>query len=305
MPFQTRLNSDLPIAVAGDFASANPRASLFAAEGALVSGTPGVYCGQFAWVQPDGRSVTNFGSSNRQPDGFVHRNMAGMIVAYLGESSMRVYPGFEVALFNEGEFFAKVAGSVAPTIGAQVFANFADGTVSFGSAPTAATATGSIGATFTGAAGAASTALTASAVTGVISIGDTVAGTGIAAGTTIIAFVSGTQGGAGVYTLSAPTTGAVTGTVTSYGSVLNVTAVTGVLAVGQPITGTGVPAGTAIASQVSGATGGVGVYTLSYPATAYAASTALTAVGGIGTNFVARSVCAIGELVAISTWGKN
>jgi hypothetical protein len=64
------------------------------------------------------------------------------------------------------------------------------------------------------------------------------------------------------------------------------------------------PTNAVISSQISGAGGGVGVYRLSVPATAYAASTAIAAVGGVLTNFVCRSVAAVGELVKISTWGR-
>jgi hypothetical protein len=47
------------------------------------------------------------------------------------------------------------------------------------------------------------------------------------------------------------------------GKTFTVTAVTrGTIAIGNPLDGTGVTAGTFIASQVSGAPGGVGVYTL-------------------------------------------
>ena len=60
------------------------------------------------------------------------------------------------------------------------------------------------GATFTG--NGSGTNLTASAVTGVIGIGDVIAGTGIPTGTTIVSQTSGTPGGAGVYVTSGPTT---------------------------------------------------------------------------------------------------
>lgn len=71
--------------------------------------------------------------------------------------------------------------------------------------------------------------LTASAVTGVINIGALIAGTGVTTGTTIVSQVSGTVGGAGVYTTSLPTTCSGT-TVTTYdqmaGSTANQTLVT-------------------------------------------------------------------------------
>jgi hypothetical protein len=59
-------------------------------------------------------------------------------------------------------------------------------------------------ASFTGS--GSGTSLTTSAVTGTIMIGDTVAGTGVPGGTTIVSQTSGTPGGAGVYVTSAATT---------------------------------------------------------------------------------------------------
>jgi hypothetical protein len=57
-------------------------------------------------------------------------------------------------------------------------------------------------ASFTASAGSPSTLLVVTSVTGIILPGDTVAGTGITAGTTILNQVSGTTGGAGTYTTS-------------------------------------------------------------------------------------------------------
>jgi hypothetical protein len=50
------------------------------------------------------------------------------------------------------------------------------------------------------------TSLVVTSVTGIILIGDTVAGTGVPTGTTIVSQVSGTSGGAGTYKTSLPTT---------------------------------------------------------------------------------------------------
>jgi hypothetical protein len=301
MPFQTFVNLNLPLAVEGDFASTNPRATVLAGESSLVAGPQGVTTGQFAWVEADGRTVTNYAQGNRPPDGFVHRDQgAALITQYLGEASNLIPAGFPVTLYNAGDFFDKIIGGSASIVGSQVFARFSDGTCFIGSAPTGATATGSIGSTFT--ATAAGNQLTVSAVTGLISVGDTISGTGVPAGTTILAGPA--AGGAGVYTTSAVTTAAAA-TVTSFGNVLNVTAVgSGVLTLGDAISGTGIPANATIETFVSGALGGVGVYTLNIPATAFAASTAVTVLGGILTKFVAKSIANVGELVKISTWGN-
>ncbi len=59
-------------------------------------------------------------------------------------------------------------------------------------------------ASFTG--NGSGTNLTASSVAGIIKIGDSVSGTGVPAGTTILSQASGTPGGAGVYVTSNATT---------------------------------------------------------------------------------------------------
>ena len=64
--------------------------------------------------------------------------------------------------------------------------------------------TQTVGATFTGT--GSGTNLTASAVSGTISIGDTIVGSGVPGSTTIISQSSGTTGGAGVYVTSNSTT---------------------------------------------------------------------------------------------------
>jgi hypothetical protein len=69
---------------------------------------------------------------------------------------------------------------------------------------------------FTGATSGASTTLTASSVTGTIQVGQVIAGTNIAAGTTITALGTGT-GGVGTYTISPASTGTVSGTITVVG----------------------------------------------------------------------------------------
>ncbi len=302
MGFQRTVNLTPAPAVAGDFASSNPRATVLAGPGGLVAGMGGVTVGKFAWVDTDGTTARSRGTAAKAPSGFIHREQQALIAAYLGESSMNVPVGFPVTLHNEGDFWALNAGPGSLAVGDAIYANYANGDVAQAAA-TNASATGSMGATFT--ASGSGTNLTVTAVTGVITVGETLGTTtGITAGTTIVSQTSGTTGGAGVYVTSAATTISAA-TATSFGITLTVTAVaSGTIEVGESITGTGIPAGAVVASQVSGATGGVGVYTLSVPATAYAASTAITSVGGVvATGWKAQSVAAVGELVKISTWG--
>ncbi len=308
--FQTLVNLYNPLGVEGDFASANPRVTAltpgFDSSGnqisGFIAGSNGVTIGNFAWVASDGRTVNNFASGAVAPSGFVHRDQQGLLTQYLQAAGSVIPPGFPVTLMVEGDFLDLITGGSDAVYGSACYASYATGSLYIGSAPTGASATGSIGATFT--ATGTGTSLAVTAVTGLISIGDTIAGTGVPSGTTIVAQVSGTTGGAGTYTTSVATT-ASAATVTSFGIVLDVTAVaSGTLAVGDAVTGTGVPTGAILASQVSGATGGVGVYTINIPATAYAASTTVTVVAGIITGFVAKTSASVGQLVQISTCGN-
>lgn len=78
------------------------------------------------------------------------------------------------------------------------------------------------GASFTGT--ASGTNLTASAVTGLIGVGDVIAGTGVPGGTTIVSQTSGPAGGAGVYVTSGATTAsaaAITANITINGATAN------------------------------------------------------------------------------------
>ena len=75
----------------------------------------------------------------------------------------------------------------------------------------------------------------------------------------------------------------------------------GTISVGAPVSS---PSGAVIASQISGTTGGIGVYRIDQAATAYTASGSLTTTGGVLTSFKAQSIAAVGELVKISTYGN-
>ena len=374
--FQNVVNAFPAPGVEGDFASANPRASALAGPGGLVCGPGGVAVGRFAWVNTsDNITTSNFGTAPNAPDGFVHRDQQALITTYLGIASLLVPKGFPITLMRSGDFWVRNYGPSALTKGAAVYAGYADGKA-YSAAPTGASVTGAVGSTNTGAIGSTFTAsagtnplqLVVTAVTGLISIGDELAGTGITPGTTVVSQVSGTTGGAGtyllsetnttsaatvtsfgnvlktsattglisigdtvsggsgfpvgavivsqvsgtvggagVYLLSAPATSYVASAtgVTTFSNVVNVTAVgSGVLAPGQPISGTNIPAAATIASQVSGAIGGIGVYTLSVPATQYVSSATLTATGGIASGWYAYPTSpgdgAVGSVVKIS-----
>lgn len=372
MGFQTQVNQNPAYAVAGDFATANPRSAVVAPEAGFVAGEGGVTVGKFAWIDSDGRTVHNYGTYPNAPQGFVHRDQQGLITQYLGEASMVIPEGQPVTLMRNGDFYAVVTGATAATSGATVYADYDSGAVTIGSAATGASATGaigstntaSLGATFTATADSDPTRLVVTSVTGLISVGDEVSGTGITAGTTILSQVSGTTGGAGTYQLSDSNT-ASAATVTAFGTVVKVTSTTGLisigdtisggagfptgatvvsqasgttggagnyvisdagsaytasasgvktfgvklnitavasgaLGVGMPVTGTGVPSNAVITAQNSGTVGGIGVYTISEVAADYAASTTITAVGGVATSWRASLAAPVGELTVIT-----
>lgn len=190
--FQTTVNMQQAAAVAGDFASANPRSSVVSHEGTLVAGPAGVTCARFAWATTAGL-VSNAGTG--VPTGFVHRRQgSALITTYLGETSNLIPQGFEVTLMKDGDYW------IAPTvttavIGQKVFANFATGAIQCAAA----------GATIAGFSGTASFATNVMTVTvvssGTVNVGDLVTSAGVAAGTYVTALGTG-SGGLGTYTLS-------------------------------------------------------------------------------------------------------
>lgn len=230
MAFQQTINQQPPLALEGDFASANPRSSVLAGEAALVSDPLGLTIGRFAWVS--GNAARNFGTG--LPAGFVHREMQAFITNYLGRATMLIPAGLPVTLHNEGDFWVR-CGNVA-TPGQKAFADLGNGSII---------------------AAAAGATVNAASVTGSI------------AGTTL--------------------------TVTAVAS--------GTLAGGQSLTGANIGTPTAIVSQLTGTPGGIGTYSVSAAQTA--ASGTIAGGAAVETNFVIRSAGLAGELVKISTWGKQ
>lgn len=253
MPFQSKINDNQAPAVAGDFASTNPFASVLAGPGALVAPAGGLIVGNFAWVGPQGQVSQSFVSGYQI--GFLGRNEQALITQFLGEETLVVPEGFMVTLFNEGDFWAKFAAGA--TVGNNVYADPNDGAPLAGAtAPSGATATASAGFTGTGTVVNTSTTLTINTVTaGILSVGDVVTGTDIPAGTTILAQLTVTAGYGyglrGTYQMSAAATGSAgPEAVTSVSTTLDVTAdLTGALNFGDVISGTGVTNGTTIGLQ--------------------------------------------------------
>ncbi len=138
-----------------------------------------------------------------------------------------------------------------------------------------------VGSISNGTAGTAGNTLSVSAVSGStpIAVGQIIAGKGVAAGTTITAFVNGTNGGVGTYTVSgSPQAVAASTPLTAAqpGTTLTVTSIAApALGIGQAVTGPGVAPGTTI-TAVGTVPGGVGTYTISGPPQWVAPSTSLT-----------------------------
>lgn len=208
MGFQTQVNTVQAPALEGDFASSNPRASVLAGEGALVVGALPLAVGRFGWIDSTGVLVTNNGVG--VPDGFVHRTFEGLLIVWLQEANLAcLQPGYPIALFTRGDFWARTL--TVATKGQKVFANLGTGQVSTGAA-------GSTIANFAGTASFATNVMTVTATSsGSLKVGDVITSAGVATGTYITSFGTG-SGGNGTYNLST-TPGTIAGqavTSTSY-----------------------------------------------------------------------------------------
>jgi hypothetical protein len=279
--------------VEGDFASMNPFSSVLAGPGKLVAPAGGLIVGHFAWVDPATLNVSQSYVSGYQL-GFLGRNEQALITNFLGETSMVVPQGFMVNLFNGGDYWARFGTGV--TSGGPVYADQTTGAA----VNTASTdsGTGSLG--FTGTASFATNVMTVVTTTsGIVSVGDVVTSAGVTAGTSVTAQLTATT-----FSLSTSPGTIATQAATTVSTVLNVTAVSaGSFDVGDPVTGTGISAGTRVASFGTGV-GGVGTYNVLVNGVATgqnAASTTITGAANITTGFVARSNAAAGEIAKISS----
>lgn len=305
--FQQIVNNELPVAVAGDFASANPRASTIAGRGEFVAGQNGVSTGTFAWFNP----TTGLATQEYQLGsilGFVHRENNALITTFLGVAASKVVAGNQITGMSHGEFWGVLLGG--GSVGQTIYCDPVFGTL------TAAAA---------GSAVASTSTATSVSNTGLITVGGTLAGSAIAVGQVVtgnglpegsyISALGTGSGGAGTYQLTNlngtafATTGA--GAVAFQGvlatnfilaqnvdagfsctgsiaapvspatqSIFTVaSALTGTVLVGDYITSAGVPANTYIVSQLTGTAGGVGTYLLNNASPVVGSST-ITGVGG-------------------------
>lgn len=289
MGFQTQVNVQPAPAVAGDFASANPRATVDAGPSALVAGTNGVTVGRFAWSDSNGL-VSSSGIGT--PTGFVHREQQALITTFLAEQSNVIPKGLPVVLHSAGDFWAVNNGSAAATVGQKIYANNADGTISAaatgtpttsGSATaatlqviTSATTGGALPTTNTATGSISGTVLTITAVgAGSVAGPGAITLAGAITGTAIVSQLTGTAGGIGTYRVNINQT-VVSGAITLFGGGLTLTGAntSGIFAIGQVITGTNIPLGTTITAYGTATAGGAGTYQVSnVAATAATAST--------------------------------
>ena len=299
--FQQQVNIMPAPGVAGDFCSANPRASVLNGPGDPVAGANGVAVGTFVWGASSGYDnvsgendawsvVNNTGAG--VPLGFIHREQQALITAFLGSATMVVPQGVMVTVHSAGDFWVNNAGTTAATAGMKAYANNSNGTISFaatGSPPTAASVTAAlalnsstastIAVNTAGTCTISGTTLTIGSLTsGGFAAGQTLTGTNVAAGTTIVAQLTGTVGGSAGATFQVNISQTVASTtITASGGMLTVGGtVTGTFFVGQVLT-TGAAAGTTITALISGA-GGAGTYAVNISQTV--ASTTITGNGG-------------------------
>jgi hypothetical protein len=295
MGFQTVVNAQPAIAVEGDFASQNPRHNTLAAAGQLVAPPGGLRVGYFFFINPaTGLCSQSYGNGYTQIS-FLARNSQGLITQFLADSTQIVPEGFMVVGFDGGDFYARFASGI--TAGSTVYADETTG------APTnAATNTVTASAGFTGTASLATVGgqaqMTLATITGgIVTIGDTVAGTGTASNV-VQSLASGTANTVGaVYNLSGAVTTEAAEAVTTLSTTMLATAqLTGGLNVGDAVSGTGVTAGTTITS-VPAADAAVLLYGLSVAQ--HFASTTVSGPAAISSGFTATSNANQGELAVI------
>ena len=322
--FPRQVNGVGAPAVLGDFCdgtAANVASTVDSGQGAFVAGPNGVGVGLFAWADATNTTLSNAGSG--APTGFVRRNQQGIITTYLVNNVLTIYPGAQVECWNAGGFWVYNAGTTTSAIGNTAYANNSTGAISFNAAstpPTSGSCTGGTLQKIVSASTGAAVPATAPSFTGSIA-GTTLTVTAIAAGTvigagqvlsggpttnpvdpytTITGFVSGTNGGVGVYTVSISQTVA-SGTITGSGGSMTLTGAntTGVFAVGQTLSvassGT-FTAGTTITGIVSATAGAAGTYLLNQPA-----ATAVTAGTVTATNAMFFTV----DSSSTGTWAVN
>jgi Uncharacterized conserved protein (DUF2190) len=318
--FQTFVNKELPVAVAGDFAGANIRANVVAGAFGYAATPAGVTIGVGAWANPATKLASNYFQPQSFP-GFVHREGQAIITTFLGVASQQIQAGSMVTVMDQGDFWGLFAAGATP--GQKVYFDPVTGAL------TANASGNGVSGAITSASLAATGVLTVVTITGTpLAVGQIITGVGVPPGSYISSLGTGT-GGAGTYNLTNadgtpfPVVAAeamnyygvqespyyVASTVTAdcdftaslavpaagtaFG-ILTVTAIaSGALAAGQWISATGLPgsANVQILEQLTGTAGSTGTYLTTN--TYYTIASTNT--------FVATQ----GKLGRISTWTRS
>jgi len=313
MPFQTLVNTLPGVAVAGDFASHNPRVTVNAGPGGLIAGSAGVTVGRFGWllsslIDPDNAPiiVNSFGAG--AVGGFVGRALQGLNTTFLSDSTQLIPSGFMVPLFSEGDFWVKNEGATYCQAGQYAYAALASGAASFATglsaAGTVTAATSAVAAsTFSVTATVIGNVMTVTAVgSGSVYPGATISGTGISTGNQVVSQLSGTANGIGTYSVSIAEQNAASTTVSgTYGTLTLGATPSGQFLLGAVISGTSVVAGTTITAYIAGS-GTANGNTLVVNNNTVVSSTTITATTNVATKFLAMSSGGVGELVKISSW---
>ena len=325
---QTSINITQAPAVAGDFASTNPRHSaLTAVDGAFQAGTNGCTIGLFAWIDSSGAYLSNTGSGT--PNAFIARTQEALITTYAGPYGNTIPAGFPVGnAFDEGDFWVANAGSTLSAPGMKAFANLSTGAATFGwsgSASAALSAAASaVNASIVAGTPASSVTstisgnvLTTSAVvTNTIYPGAVVSGGTVATGTYIVSQVtpllSGeATGGAGRYIVSIPDQTVTSATLTFTQSVYTpgsmqagtVTVGSMIVASGSTYTTTaattGAIVGMVVMAAISGSTWSLAPAAGQVAAGTLSSGTVVTAAN-VETKWYAKSSGALNELVKIT-----
>lgn len=318
--FQTSVGANLAPAVAGDFASANPRSTYPAGPGGLVAGSGGVQVGLFAWIVPapvdidgTGQQVLNSGALGGYPAGIIPRTQQGLITTYLDNADMGIPAGFALEVLTGGDIWVKNDGSTAAEVGMKCYADNANGKASF--APSGSPTTGASSnsasiaagsATFTGS--IAGNILTVTGTGGgAIVIGGTIGGAAgsaggdaVPVGAQIVSLLSGTLGAANsTYLIAAPpSTVTSTTIVENYGILTVGGTITGTFTVGDKLSGTGVTTADSFIVSLGTGSGGAGTYNVNKSQTV--ASGTISAGSNTETRWVAVSGGLPGDLVKIS-----
>ena len=135
MAFQTSVNINPPIGIAGTFASIGVSHTVLAGCLKFIAGTNGVTIARFAWCD----TVTGVVQNNKPADptnwvnGFIERDTnAAVITTWQGQYSMVVPSGLPVSPYDRGDFFT--TSTTIATVGQKVFSSDTDGTIATGAA---------------------------------------------------------------------------------------------------------------------------------------------------------------------------